>query len=297
MATFHPDLRLARFLPRAPVGPRILPLVRLATGLVPTDRDVEVAEVEPGVSARVHRPPSGGRTPAPGVLYVHGGGYVIGNAAMGDDFCQRLARHLDVVVAAVEYRLAPEHPYPVPLEDCHAALRWLAAQPEVDGQRIALVGESAGGGLAAGLALLARERGPVDPVLQVLSYPMLDDRTTDGGVEAAAMRLWNQRSNRFGWDAYLGDLRGGEVPATAAPARAQDLAGLPRTWIGVGTNDLFHAEDVAYARRLLEAGVEVDLHVVEGAYHGFDVTEPGTPVARDFLRERVRALQEVLGDA
>lgn len=296
MATFHPDLRLARFLPRAPVGRRILPLVRMLTRLAPVDGDVEVAEVEPGVSVRVHRPPSGGRDPAPGVLYVHGGGYVIGNAAMGDDFCQRLAHHLDVVVAAVEYRLAPEHPYPVPLEDCHAGLRWLAGQPEVDEQRIALVGESAGAGLAAGLALRARERGQVTPVLQVLSYPMLDDRTTDGGVEPAAMRLWNESSNRFGWDAYLGDLRDGDVPGTAAPARAEDLAGLPRTWIGVGTNDLFHAEDVAWAQRLRDAGVEVDLHVVEGAYHGFDIAEPRTPVARDFLRERIRVLRDVLAD-
>jgi len=296
MASFHPDLRLARFLPRSPVGPRILPLVRMASGLVPEDRDVEVAEVEPGVSVRVHRPPSAGRSPAPGVLYVHGGGYVIGSASMGDDFCSRLARHLDVVVAAVEYRLAPEHPYPVPLEDCHAALGWLAEQPDVDADRIALVGESAGAGLAAGLSLLARERGPVVPVLQVLSYPMLDDRTTHGGVEAAAMRLWNERSNRFGWDAYLGDLRGGDVPATAAPARAGDLSGLPATWIGVGTNDLFHAEDVAWAQRLRDAGVEVGLHVVEGAYHGFDIAEPRTAVARDFLRERIRALQGALAD-
>jgi acetyl esterase/lipase len=295
--SFHPDLTSAHRRPRSSVGPRSLRLVRFATRLQRGARDVEVVEVAPGVSARIHRPPAGGRAPAPGVLYVHGGGYVIGSAAMGDAFCRPLARHLDVVVVAVGYRLAPEHPYPTPLEDAYAALRWLAARPEVDAGRLALVGESAGGGLAAGVALLARDRGEIAPVLQVLSYPMLDDRTSDGGLDPAVLRLWNQRSNRFAWDAYLGDLAGGEVPGTAAPARATDLSGLPATWIGVGTYDLFHAEGVDWARRLREAGVACDLHVVEGAYHGFDTSEADAEVSRDFLRARVAALRGALADA
>lgn len=296
MPSFHPDLTRARFLPETLIGPRSLALVRLGTRLQRGARDVEVVDVAPGVRARIHRPPAGGRTPAPGVLYVHGGGYVIGTAAMGDDFCSRLARHLDVVVAAVDYRLAPEHPYPTPLEDAYAALKWLAAQPEVDADRLALTGESAGGGLAAGLALLARDRGGIAPVLQVLSYPMLDDRTTDGGLDPRVLRMWNQRSNRFGWDSYLGDLGGDDVPATAAPARADDLAGLPATWIGVGTHDLFHDEDVAWARRLEAAGVACDLLVVEGAYHGFDVAQPRAEVSRDFLRARIAAFRGALSD-
>jgi acetyl esterase/lipase len=198
------------------------------------------------------------------------------------------------VVAAVDYRLAPEHPYPTPLEDAHAALRWLAEQPEVDAERIALVGDSAGGGLAAALALLVRDLGEIRPVLQVVSYPMLDDRTTDGGIDPRALRMWNQNSNRFGWDAYLGDLACGEVPATAAPARAEDLAGLPATWIGVGTNDLFHAESVAWAQRLKAVGVPCELFVVEGAYHGFDGIEPRAAVSRAFLRARIDALRDAL---
>lgn len=208
MPSFHPDPRLARFLPRTVIGPRTLRLVRLGTRLQSGARDVEVVEVAAGVSARIHRPSVDRGSPAPGVLRLHGGGFVIGTAAMGDAFCARLAEHPDVVVAAVDYRLAPEHPYPVPLQDAYAALQWLAEQPQVNAGRIALVGDSAGGGLAAGPALLARDRGEILPVLQVLSYPMLDDRTTDGGVDPRALRLWNQRSNRFGWKAYLGDLAG-----------------------------------------------------------------------------------------
>jgi acetyl esterase/lipase len=294
VATFHPDLTLTRFLPRTLIGPRTFRLVRLATRLQRGARDVEVVEVAAGVTARIHRPPPGRRSTGAGVLYVHGGGYVIGTAELGDPFCSRLAEHLQVVVAAVDYRLAPEHPYPTALEDAHAALRWLAEQPEVDAERIALVGDSAGGGLAAALALRTRDLRDVRPVLQVLSYPMLDDRTTDGGVDPRVLRMWNERSNRFGWDAYLGELAGGLVPATAAPARAEDLAGMPATWIGVGTHDLFHAEDVAWARRLDAAGVPCELVVVEGAYHGFDGVEPRAAVSRAFLRARLDALRDAL---
>jgi len=296
VSTFHRDLKLARFLPKTIIGPRTLRLVRLGTRSQRGARDVEVVEAATGVTARIHRPQLGRGSPAGGVLYVHGGGYVIGTAELGDAFCARLAQHLQVVVAAVDYRLAPEHPFPTSLEDAHAALRWLAEQPDVDAERIALVGDSAGGGLAAGLALLVRDRDGIRPVLQVLSYPMLDDRTTDGGVDPRLLRMWNQQSNRFGWDSYLGDLATGDVPATAAPARAEDLAGLPATWIGVGTNDLFHAESVDWAQRLAAAGVPCELFVVEGAYHGFDRVEPRAEVSRAFLRARVNVLRDALTD-
>jgi len=314
VSRFHPDLTRAWFVPKAVVGPRTYRLARIGSRLQRGARDVEVVEVAPGVTARIHRPPGGNPSPggkpplsgettphppgstAPAVLYLHGGGYVIGSATLGDRFCARLAGHLGVVVAAVDYRLAPEHPYPTPLHDAHAALRWLAAQPEVDAQRIALVGESAGGGLAAALALHVRDVGELRPVLQVLSYPMLDDRTTDGGLDPAVLRVWSQRSNRFGWDAYLGQLASGQVPATAVPARADDLAGLPATWIGVGTNDLLHAEDVAWARRLDAAGVRCELLEVDRAYHGFDAVEPGAAVSRAFLRARLAALRVAFAD-
>ncbi len=294
---FHPDLRLARYLPRSPVGPRTLWLLRRLARFAPHARSgVSMSSIGDDVAVRMIRPGSD-RHPAPTLLWIHGGGYVMGTAAQDDQFSGHFVDELDINVAAVEYRLAPEHPYPTPLEDCYTALCWLAEHPDVDASRIAIGGASAGGGLAAALALLARERGEVEPVLQLLSYPMLDDRTaarTD--IDERNLRLWDQKSNRFGWASYLGSHSGDSVPPLAAPARHDDLAGLPPAWIGVGTLDLFYEENLAYARRLEEAGVPCQLHVVEGAYHGFDGVERDAQVSREFLRSRVDALRDAIGD-
>lgn len=196
----------------------------------------------------------------------------------------------------MEYRLAPEHPFPTPPEDCYTALEWLARQPDIDAGRIAIGGQSAGGGLAAALALLAKERGEIRPVLQLLSYPMLDDRTTTRtDIDMRRLRIWSPGSNQFGWRAYLGHATAdGNVPPLAAPARYDDLSGLPPAWIGVGTNDLFHDEDVTYARRLQRAGVACTLRVVPGAYHNFDSIEPKTAVSRAFVTAQITALDEAL---
>jgi acetyl esterase/lipase len=162
-------------------------------------------------------------------------------------------QRLGITVASVEYRLAPEHPYPAALEDCHSALTWLAGLPGVDRGRLAIGGARAGGGLAAALALLARDRGSsgqgVTPAFQLLVYPMPDDRSWTT-ADNPNYRLWNPRANRFGWTAYLGDAD----PQVAVPARRDDLSGLPPAWIGVGKNDLFHDEDLAYADRLKPPG-------------------------------------------
>ncbi|MEU8036944.1 alpha/beta hydrolase [Streptosporangium sp. NPDC049078] len=293
---FNPDLRMARFLPRSVVSPRTLGLVRRLEGLSgsrPPSKGT-IVRVDADVSVRVFRPASA-RNPAPALLWIHGGGYVSGTAAMGDSMCRHVAERLEVVAASVEYRRAPEHPFPTPLHDCHTALRWLAGQPDVDPARIAIAGESAGGGLAAALALLARERAEVKPVLQMLSYPMIDDRTTARtDVDRRGLRIWSQENNRFGWHAYLGPAATGEVPPLAAPARYEDLAGLPPAWIGVGTNDLFHDENVAYAERLRQAGVPCTLHVVPGAYHSFDVIQSKAAVSRAFMRHQVAALNDAL---
>ncbi|WP_433520446.1 alpha/beta hydrolase [Nocardia pseudovaccinii] len=294
--TFHPELRIARYLPRSVVGARTIGPVRRLTKLTGRGRPAggTIEAVDAHVSVCVFRPARAPRQ-APGLLFIHGGGYVIGTAAMGDSFCRRVADRLGVVAASVEYRLAPEHPFPTPLEDCYAALRWLADQPDVDPERIAIAGESAGGGLAAALALLAHERGEVHPVLQVLSYPMLDDRTTARtDIAHRGLRLWSPRNNGFGWQSYLGPAATGTVPALAAPARYVDLAGVCPAWIGVGTNDLFHDEDIAYAERLRQAGVPCTVHVVHGAYHGFDLIETWAPVSRAFLKARLTALNDVL---
>lgn len=229
---------------------------------------------------------AGGKRPA--ILYVHGGGFVGGTAAGDTAQLHALADALDCVIVSVEYRLAPETPFPGPLEDCYAGLRWLyrnAAALGVDPQRIAIMGESAGGGLAAMLAIAARDRGEVSVRFQLLVYPMLDDRT--GSTRAVAPPVgwigWDAAANRFGWTSFLGRPAGSaSVPPGSVPARVERLAGLPRTFIGVGSIDLFVAEDTDYARRLIEAGVPTELLVVPGAFHGFQHAAPKAAVSQRF---------------
>lgn len=288
-AAFHRELsRIARFLPRKIVTPRNLALLQRMT--VFADRrvpaGVEVLTLSSGVGVRLYRP-TGVSAPGPALLWIHGGGYVIGSAAQDDVLCRRFASTLGVTVASVDYRLAPQHPYPAGLQDCYAALTWLAGLPAVDAGRVAIGGASAGGGLAAALALLARDRAEVPVVAQILVYPMLDDRSVGPQFDNPGHRLWTQESNRFGWSAYLG----GADPEVAVPARRQDLTGLPAAWIGVGTLDLFHDEDLAYAERLRAAGVPCDVEVVQGAFHGFDGLAPKAEVSRAFFDSQCAMLR------
>jgi acetyl esterase/lipase len=287
---FHPDLRLARFLPRGvPLG-----LARRFRAKQKVPHDGTLVRINADVAVRVFRPPPESR-PAPALLWIHGGGYVIGDATMSDSWCREVTGRLGVITAAVEYRLAPQHPFPAPLEDCYTALRWLSNESDVEADRIAIGGESAGGGLAAALALLAKERGEIRPVLQVLSYPMLDDRTeqrTD--IDPASLRMWSQRNNRWAWNAYLG-AHASTPPQLAAPGRYEDLTGVAPTWIGVGTSDLFYDEDLAYAERLRQAGVPCELQRVPGAYHGFDLIEPGAAVSIAYKESQMTALERALG--
>ncbi len=290
----HPDLRkIARIAPRHIIGPRSLPIVRSLSAVTgrrrkPAPSDVEVITLGSGAGVRLFRP-AGVSQPDPALLWIHGGGYVIGTAQQDDRLCRRFSSRLGMTVASVEYRLAPEHPYPAPLEDCYSALAWLADLPAVDRNRVAIAGASAGGGLAAALALLARDRGEVQPVFQVLAYPMLDDRSS-AAAASPHHRLWSTRSNHFGWAAYLGDAD----PQVAVPARRDDLAGLPPAWIGVGTHDLFHDEDLDYARRLIEAGVPCHVEVVPGAFHGFDAVAAKAPVSRRFFESQCDSLRAAL---
>jgi acetyl esterase/lipase len=243
------------------------------------------------ITLRLHRPAPGTSVPSPAMLWIHGGGYVIGTAAQDDALCRHLAKEAGILVAAVDYRLAPEHPYPTPLHDCYAGLAHLATRSDVDPARIIIGGASAGGGLAAGLAALARDRGEITPILQVLAYPMLDDRSVRRSFDERGFRLWTNASNDVGWRSYLGAAPGSDgVDGHAAPARIDDLAGLAPAWIGVGTLDLFHDEDVEYARRLIAAGTHCDLDVVEGAFHGFDAIAPRAGVSRSFRASQLRAI-------
>ncbi len=304
MPGFHPDLTRARFIPRFKLRPwlvRVLQRVTPPAARTPGDMTIENLSVpgQPAIRVRLYRPEAL-RRPAPALYWIHGGGFVQGAPEQDDRTCIAFARELGIVVASVDYRLAPGHPFPAPLDDVYAGLQWLAGNAGrlgVDPRRIMVGGASAGGGLAAGLTLLARDRGVVSPVFQLLVYPMLDDRTVlRTGVDTTYLRGWIPQNNRFGWSAYLGREPGGPgVSDYAAPARCEDLSGLPPAWIGVGTNDLFHDEDVDYARRLREAGVACELFVVDGAFHGFDAIFSGSGVAREFLRAQIEALRPVTG--
>jgi acetyl esterase/lipase len=287
----HPDLRrVARFAPRQMIYPWSLPILRRLSKASRSNNDgVDVMDLPGGAGARLYRP-AGADGPTPALLWIHGGGYLIGSPEQDDALCRRYVQRLGITVAAVRYRLAPEHPYPIPLEDCYRVLTWLAGLPGVDADRIAIGGASAGGGLTAALSFLARDRGEVTPVLQVLSYPMLDDRTVDPALDQPGFRLWNTRSNRFGWTSYLG----GADPDVAVPARRTDLAGLAPAWLGVGTLDLFCAEDRAYAARLNAAGVPCEVYEVPGAFHGFDGLAPKAAVSQAYFDSTCASLRRAL---
>lgn len=233
--------------------------------------------------------------PSGALLWIHGGGYVMGTPEVENEVCSRIALELGVLVVNVSYRLAPEHPFPAGLDDCYTALAWLHEQVDelgIDPDRVAIGGASAGGGMAASLAQMAHDRGGPAVSFQLLVYPMLDDRTVQRPVDAL---VWNNRSNAFAWDAYLGHPAGqpDERP-WAVPARRADLAGLPPAWIGVGDIDLFHDEDVEYTRRLQEAGVHCELHVEPGMYHGADAIAGKVDSMRAFRTRMVAVLGEAL---
>jgi acetyl esterase/lipase len=227
---------------------------------------------DPPVRVRVHRA-NGAVGLLPAIVTIHGGGYVIGSYEMDSPLLDRWCPNLGVVGVSVEYRLAPETPYPGPIEDCYVALRWTydnAAELGIDKDRIGVYGLSAGGGLAAALALLARDRGEVPLAFVLLDCPMLDDRQQTPSIQAEGLYVWGQASNEFGWRSYLGDLYGSDdVPLYAAAARATDLTGLPPTCVVVGAIDGFRDEDIDYAQRLNQAGVACELHVMAGLPHAY----------------------------
>ena len=238
-------------------------------------------------------------TPTPVLLWMHGGGYLIGRPEQDDAICIQYVRELSITVVSVDYRLAPKHPFPAGLDDCYTALKWIKAHAQelhIDPNRIAVGGNSAGSGLAAALAQLALDRKEIGIAFQLLIYPMLDDRTvlrTD--IDDSNNVTWNHKSNRFGWESYLGQECGAEdVPAYSVPARRAELSGLPPAWIGVGALDIFHDEDVAYAQRLKECGIECEINVIPGAFHGFDVFDPQVPIVQDFKRSQMAALKKYL---
>ncbi|WP_426738645.1 alpha/beta hydrolase [Plantibacter sp. 2H11-2] len=246
----------------------------------------EGAEISVSVLARAGRVGTG-----PGVFHTHGGGMIMGDRFVGLAQFLPWIVELDATVVTVEYRLAPEFPDPYPVEDCYAALVWTAEHAQelgIDPARFIIAGASAGGGLAAGVALLARDRSGPELAGQVLIYPMLDDRdATVSTTQIDGVGVWDRGSNITGWTALLGDRVGGDdVSIYAAPARATDLTGLPPAFIDCGSAEVFRDEDVAYATSLWQAGVQAELHVWPGGFHGFDMLAPHAELARAMTAAR-----------
>jgi acetyl esterase/lipase len=263
--------------------------------------DLSVPSSEAGVAVpvRVYRP-ADTSAPLPVLLWIHPGGFVIGSIEMDHLMVMHLSKDLGCAVVSVNYRLAPEHPYPAALDDCYGVLQWIGSQanaPRFDAARIAVGGASAGGGIAAGLALLARDRGGVAPMFQLLIYPGIDDSNIEPASETVPENLfWSRAASRIGWNAYLNGKAGAaDIPAYAAPIRATDFSGLPDAFIGVGTADMLLDENVAYAERLAAAGARVELRVYPGAFHAFEGFAPEARVSREFAADRSNALKRAFG--
>jgi acetyl esterase len=258
-----------------------------------SDRRIPGRFGAPEVPVRIYRPRVDGNRPA--LVYFHGGAFVLGEVGLFDDTCAAYAEHADLVVVSVDYRLAPEHPFPAGLEDCYAALEWTAANCDditVDPAAIAVGGLSAGGGLAAAVALMARDHDGPAIAFQLLLNPVLDDRLETVSVTAFTdTPLWNSNDVAIMWDLYLGPERR-HVSPYAAPARATDLAGLPPAYLQTCELDPLRDEGIVYAQRMLQAGVPVELHNIAGAFHGFDAFP--TAISRAATAEQRAVLRRAL---
>jgi len=311
---FDPELEgalalIAQQLPST-LTAEMIPALRSAPLLSPGPADLAAAGIEsrtatiPGyggdeIEVTVIQPV--GRTgTGPGIFHTHGGGMIIGDRWTGvTAFFDAIVR-LNAVLVTVEYRLAPEFPDPTPVEDCYAALVWTAEHAEelgIDPDRLLIAGGSAGGGLAAGVALLARDRQGPRLCAQMLMYPMLDDRDeTVSTAQIDGEGVWDRGSNILGWSALLGDRRGtADVSIYAAPARATDLSGLPPAFIDCGSAEVFRDEDVAYATAIWAAGGQAELHVWPGGFHGFEGFVPQARLAQEMIGARERWLDRVIG--
>lgn len=306
----HPELKgLLSMMPQEKFTREGLSEIRAAMGQMfgaglPADESVVVTnqyipgpDGAPDIRVRIYEPLAKKNT-HPGVLYIHGGGYILGTPEMTDASCCMMVSKIGCVVVSVDYRLAPEHPFPAPLEDCYAALTWFskhAADLGVDAARIAVAGGSAGGGLTAALTLLARDRKGPPVVFQAPLYPMIDDRNiTSSSCEFTDPRVWSREKNQFAWEMYLGPAYGGEVSPYSAPARADDLAGLPPTYTYIGELDLFRDETISYVTKLLQAGVPTEFHIYPGCFHAFDMFTNIADISRRAEDEFMAVLKRAL---
>lgn len=291
MGAFHKDLRRAYLIPRFSVGNRTLRILRMSARPMASTDQVTISEQHvPGpdgqVLLRIYRP-TDATAPTPVLFWVHGGGLIFGSPQQDDRTNIAFAQTLGITVVAVTYRMAPENEGPAAIDDVYAGYLGMLARTlefNIDPERIAIAGASAGGGLAAVLAQRIKDTGVQAPVFQLLVYPMLDDRTAlRTGLDERHMRGWTPKSNRYAWTVYLGAEPGSaDLPPYLVAARREDLSGLPPAWIGVGTLDLFHDEDLEYAERLRAAGVPCEVTVIDGAFHGFDAMVAKAPVSQQF---------------
>jgi acetyl esterase/lipase len=309
LAPVHPELLAAgvaaleemRSMPR--LSSQSLPEVRRLYASLASQPAADIPFENRVIPGMAGQPPvilyiinANGEEGRPAILHTHGGGFVLGTVHFDIPALQAIARELNCVIVSVEYRLAPETTYEGSVEDNYAGLKWLYANADalgVDKARIAVMGESAGGGHAALLAIAARDRGEVPIAFQCLTYPMLDDRTgSSRAVPLSIGRLcWTAADNRLGWESFLGMMPGtADVPCAGVPARVSDLKGLPPTFIVVGSIDLFVNEDIDFAQRLISAGVDTELIVIPGAFHGFDLFAGENSVTTRFNEARLIAL-------
>jgi len=261
------------------------------------DRTIPGPEGEPDITVRVYRPVNA-TGELPGIYFIHGGGMILGSVEGEDATATLICDQTNALVVSVEYRLSPEHPHPAPVEDCYAGLVWMAKNATelgFDPDRLAIYGASAGGGLTIATALLARDRGGPPLTFMMPIYPMIDDtNTTASSDEIVDIGIWDRAGNIEAWAWYLG---GKPADQYAAPARASDLTGLPPAFIDVGTVDLFRDEDIAFAQRLMAAGVPTELHVHPGSYHAAETFAADAALSRRIWSMRLDALRRALSGA
>jgi len=261
------------------------------------EQNIPGSDGAPEFMVRIYWPST--KTPdelLPGLLWIHGGGFVVGSPRENDIFCMNFAETARCVVVSPDYRLAPENPFPAGVEDCYTALKWMATAEGggavgIAAQRLAVGGFSAGGGLAAAVALLARDRGGPKLVLQMPLSACIDNRNiTQSSYAITDPRTWNRTISTQAWELYLNGNTNVDVSPYAAPARATDLSNLPPTYMGVGELDLMRDENVEYAMRLMQADVSTELHIFRGAYHGFELVALDSAIAKLALSEYARVL-------
>ncbi|HEX2619291.1 MAG TPA: alpha/beta hydrolase [Phototrophicaceae bacterium] len=277
---------------------RLQPKPKIPNGIQVDQTYIQSGDQKHRLRLRIYKPETL-LTVSPVLLWMHGGGLIIGSPEQNDRPMFQIVSELGIVVVSVDYRLAPNHPFPAPLDDCYSALKWVHDQGKtlgIDPNRIAIGGESAGAGLAASLVQLAHDQGEIHPIFQLLIYPMLDDRSalrTD--VPHLELLTWSQQNNRFGWESYLGQVGGSDnLPPYAVPARREDLTGFPPAWIGIGTLDLFYDEAVTYAQKLQRYSVACELVVIPGTFHGFDQFDHDLPIVQAFRQSQIAALRKHL---